>query len=324
MILIEKNSSLEIGIINKILVVLIVFVMLFMSTSIFFKIDFLETGSQNYVLESKLDINTFEDISQELILIIDSQVKKLSKNGEVSSWNFNKESFLQEIFVANNPKANNVILPKQVETHIDVTYNQYEVKILKDNSKFYFKTEKEATEFEEEIKENVEITKMEVASLDKISSKEDIDKKISELKSENEIMVAKVTSRGSSNRSSTKGILPLTNYAYISSYFRSYNRKNHTGVDFAATKGTKILAYKSGKVIRASWNGNYGMCIEIQHSNGEKTRYAHCSGYNVKVGKTVSQGQVIGYVGSTGNSTGPHLHFEIIKNGTFVNPLNYI
>lgn len=324
MILIEKNSSLEIGIINKILVVLIVFVMLFMSTSIFFKIDFLETGSQNYVLESKLDINTFEDISQELILIIDSQVKKLSKNGEVSSWNFNKESFLQEIFVANNPKANNVILPKQVETHIDVTYNQYEVKILKDNSKFYFKTEKEATEFEEEIKENVEITKMEVASLDKISSKEDIDKKISELKSKNEIMVAKVTSRGSSNRSSTKGILPLTNYAYISSYFRSSNRKNHTGVDFAATKGTKILAYKSGKVIRASWNGNYGMCIEIQHSNGEKTRYAHCSGYNVKVGKTVSQGQVIGYVGSTGNSTGPHLHFEIIKNGTFVNPLNYI
>lgn len=328
MVLIEKNVSPLYGVINKILVLLTIFVMLFMSTSIFFKIDFLETGNKNYVVESNLDINTFEDINQELALIIDSQIKDLSKNGEVSNWNFNKEGFMQEMFVANNPKNNNMILPKQVETHIDVTYNQYEVRILKDGSKFYFKTEQEATKFKEEIKESVEITKVEVANLDNISSKDKINEKISELEkeraSESKVMMAQVTSRGSVNRNSTKGTLPLTNYVYISSYFRSSSRKNHTGVDFAATKGTKILAYKSGTVVRASWNGNYGMCIEIQHSNGEKTRYAHCSGYNVKVGQVVQQGQVIGYVGSTGNSTGPHLHFEIIKNGTFVNPLNYI
>ena len=154
-----------------------------------------------------------------------------------------------------------------------------------------------------------------------------LDKKIAKLKEEKEaetIRVASVTSRSGINRKSNSGILPIVSYSYISSYYRSASRPSHTGVDFAATKGTSILAYKSGTVTRASWNGNYGMCIEIQHSNGEKTRYAHCSGYNVSVGQTVSQGQVIGYVGSTGNSTGPHLHFEIMINGSFVNPLNYI
>ena len=154
-----------------------------------------------------------------------------------------------------------------------------------------------------------------------------MDKKIADLQAEKEreaIRVASVTSRSGTIRTSNSGILPITNYSYISSYYRTAKRPNHTGVDFAATKGTSILAYKSGTVTRASWNGGYGMCIEIQHSNGEKTRYAHCSGYNVSVGQTVSQGQVIGYVGSTGNSTGPHLHFEIMINGNFVNPLNYI
>lgn len=106
--------------------------------------------------------------------------------------------------------------------------------------------------------------------------------------------------------------------------FRTAKRPNHTGVDFAAYYGTKIKAFQSGKVIRASWNGGYGKCIDVQHSNGLVTRYAHCSSFNVSVGDTVKQGQVIGFVGSTGNSTGNHLHFEIIINGVYYNPLGYI
>lgn len=74
----------------------------------------------------------------------------------------------------------------------------------------------------------------------------------------------------------------------------------------------------------AEWNGDYGNFIEIKHNDGTISRYAHLSGYACSQGQTIEAGQTIGYVGSTGNSTGPHLHFEIKVNGSFVNPLNYL
>lgn len=98
----------------------------------------------------------------------------------------------------------------------------------------------------------------------------------------------------------------------------------HDGVDIAANYGNGVYAYTDGKVIEAGWNGGYGNCILIDHGNGLKTRYAHLSKISVKVGQRVSTGDRIGSVGSTGNSTGPHLHFEVIKNGQTKNPLNYI
>ena len=99
---------------------------------------------------------------------------------------------------------------------------------------------------------------------------------------------------------------------------------NHKGVDIGTPMGTPILAAKSGTVTWASWNGGYGNCVIISHGKGNSTLYGHLSGYNVKVGDTVTQGQVIGYSGSTGNSTGPHLHFGIMENNTWVDPLNYL
>ena len=99
---------------------------------------------------------------------------------------------------------------------------------------------------------------------------------------------------------------------------------NHKGVDIGTPMGTPILAAKAGKVTWANWNGGYGNCIIISHGKGNSTLYGHLSGYNVKEGDTVTQGQVIGYSGSTGNSTGPHLHFGIMENDTWVDPLNYL
>ena len=99
---------------------------------------------------------------------------------------------------------------------------------------------------------------------------------------------------------------------------------NHKGVDIGTPMGTPILAAKAGKVTWANWNGGYGNCIIISHGKGNSTLYGHLSGYNVKEGDTVTQGQVIGYSGSTGNSTGPHLHFGIMENATWVDPLNYL
>ncbi|MGI5854030.1 MAG: M23 family metallopeptidase [Bacillota bacterium] len=76
--------------------------------------------------------------------------------------------------------------------------------------------------------------------------------------------------------------------------------------------------------MQAGWNGGYGLSIVVDHGGGLKTRYAHLSKIYVKVGQKVKTGEKIGAVGSTGNSTGPHLHFEVIKNGKTVNPLNYL
>lgn len=326
MVLIEKEKSPLCGVFKKSLIILIMFVLLGTPTALSFNINSLETGNRGYVIESNLGIYE-ESFNLDVEAIANEKVVELSKSAEISNWNFDSSGFLQETSSVNNPTNNKKTLTEQVKSHVDITYNQYELKILKDGSIYYFKTEQEANSFKEQIGEEVEISKTEVRTLDNITTKEVLDKKIAELKEEKEaetIKVASVTSRSGINRKSNSGILPLVSYSYISSYYRSASRPNHTGVDFAATKGTSILAYKSGTVTRASWNGNYGMCIEIQHSNGEKTRYAHCSGYDVSVGQTVSQGQVIGYVGSTGNSTGPHLHFEIMINGSFVNPLNYI
>ena len=97
--------------------------------------------------------------------------------------------------------------------------------------------------------------------------------------------------------------------------------KMHRGTDFAAPTGTPIMASGDGIVIRAKWCGGGGNCIKIKHNSTYSTVYAHMSKFasGMKVGRRVKQGQVIGYVGSTGKSTGPHLHYEVIKNGKKIN-----
>ncbi len=98
-----------------------------------------------------------------------------------------------------------------------------------------------------------------------------------------------------------------------------YN-KMHKGVDFAARTGTPIFAAGDGVIEKAGWVGGYGKYVKIRHNSKLKTAYAHMSEIKVKNGSRVSQGDVIGYVGTTGRSTGPHLHYEVHKNGQQVNP----
>ena len=97
--------------------------------------------------------------------------------------------------------------------------------------------------------------------------------------------------------------------------------KMHQGTDFAAPMGTPIMASGDGKIVRARWCGGGGNCIKIKHNSTYSTVYAHLSKFarNIKEGKRVKQGQIIGYVGSTGKSTGPHLHYEVIVNGKKIN-----
>lgn len=99
---------------------------------------------------------------------------------------------------------------------------------------------------------------------------------------------------------------------------------NHTGVDLAANQGAPIYAIASGTVTAAGYSDAYGYNVTIAHGNGYGSMYAHMTHYTVSVGQPVTQGQIIGYVGSTGWSTGPHLHFEIYVNGAPVNPMIYV
>lgn len=122
--------------------------------------------------------------------------------------------------------------------------------------------------------------------------------------------------------SSTKVAWPLR--GSITSPFGKRSRDNHPGIDIAAPTGTNIKAASNGKVIFAGWQDGYGKLLIIQASSGLQTYYAHTSEILVKVGQTVSSGQVVAKVGMTGETTGPHLHFEVRKNGNPVNPMNYL
>lgn len=99
--------------------------------------------------------------------------------------------------------------------------------------------------------------------------------------------------------------------------------KFHSGMDFSANVGTPVYATGNGMVRKAGWEGLYGNCIQIDHGFGYVTRYAHLSKIDVRVGQKVVRGETIGKVGTTGKSTGPHLHYEVMVKGQIVNPVNY-
>lgn len=98
----------------------------------------------------------------------------------------------------------------------------------------------------------------------------------------------------------------------------------HSGLDFRASTGDPVRATANGKVVNAGWSGGYGRMVEIDHGNGLSTRYGHLSAINVKVGDRITIGQVIGEVGSTGRSTGPHLHYETRIDGDAVDPQKFL
>lgn len=173
------------------------------------------------------------------------------------------------------------------------------------------------------------------AEYDEIMAAEDaananIDKLVAELEAQRRAEQANngggSSGAGSGANSTGSFIWPVASYVYVSSRFGQRVHpitgeiKNHTGIDIASNQGTTIYAADGGTITLAAWNGGYGNCVMIDHGNGYVTLYGHMSSIAVSQGQTVSQGDTIGYVGSTGNSTGPHLHFEVLKNGTRIDP----
>ena len=120
---------------------------------------------------------------------------------------------------------------------------------------------------------------------------------------------------------------PLPGHTYISCHFGevdAFGNAGHRGTDIPAPEGTPILAAHSGTVIISGWNNSYGNQVLLDNGAGLSTRYAHMTQTAVTAGEAVTAGQVIGYVGNTGDSTGFHLHFEVMQNGVRVNPMDMV
>ena len=191
----------------------------------------------------------------------------------------------------------------------------------------------------EDLKEQTDFKQ---AELDEVEAQEAaFDKEIAELaekirKEEAAAAAAAAAANSSSSSSSaskyTGGTMtwPLPGYYTISSDFVMRDHpitgkySQHTGIDLPAPKNTKIVAAASGTVVTVGYNTAYGNRVIINHGGGVQTLYAHMTSFAVSEGDTVSAGDVIGYVGSTGYSTGNHLHFSVLVNGSYVDPKPYV
>ena len=203
--------------------------------------------------------------------------------------------------------------------------------------KAYVATKEDAEKTIEELKEKNSSNKEKLAYVKKYSTEMpeliDSEAAVSKLYKKPAPQVVKYASTGYANTSQTINTGARVNLGIsltkpvsgtITSRFGSRGRSTHTGLDIATNRGTAIKAASSGEVTYAGWKGSYGNLIIITHSNGVQTYYAHCDKLYVSVGSSVSQGQTIAAVGSTGNSSGPHLHLEIRVNGVAQNPQNYL
>lgn len=256
--------------------------------------------------------------------------------------------------VANLPEYKLCLLKKNIVTNDDeiynkvkeqgVTYYRYYAILDNEEEKVYVSQFDEAEEVVNGLKEkdssNIEnisiVEKYETQVQDFVSSEEAISKLyVEKPKQVTVASVSKTSSTGSVNTklttSSAKTSLGISLIRPVSGTITSrfgasssMRKSSHTGLDIATSTGTPIVAAAAGTVTFSGYKGSYGNMIVISHGNGVQTYYGHCSKLYVSAGTTVSQGQTIAAVGSTGNSTGPHLHLEVRINGVAYNPQNYV
>lgn len=302
--------------------------------SILFPFDVYAARATNFNTSSSI---TFFKVHS----IIEEYIEELQKNGYmVDSYEIDFEGLSNQ-----HPAlsiTNREAYSKALIDNLDVIVSGVQVTFDKTGEVYTFKNNQECEAWIEELYAIKDLGSYTVTDIKQdystITSTETLAKKIADVKTEKEKEeqerraaqeAAKrkkyqVTSRGSSLPRVSSYAFPLKSYSYVSSEYGSRWGTTHTGIDLAAPAGTHIYSWRSGTVTFAGWSGGYGNFIIVDHGDGFVTRYAHCSKIAVTKGQTVSQGQVIGYVGTTGNSTGNHLHFEVKINGNFVNPRNYL
>ena len=246
-------------------------------------------------------------------------------------------------FVNKDEEVKNEEILAKIEDSAETTYKFYAVTLDGKKSATVANLEEAESlvkELEKKYKNkvSVKIALQEVITTDNKSGIKEIKTAKTELTKKLDAKIPKVTystsSYSSSYTSTTKvaslngvtlSVTPIS--GTITSRFgnmESIRSSGHSGLDIAAPKGTKIKVAASGTVTFSGYSGGYGNVVKVSHGNGIMTYYAHCSALYVKKGQTVTAGDVIAAVGSTGNSTGNHLHFEVVKNGVSLNPQYYL
>ena len=226
------------------------------------------------------------------------------------------------------------VIEKLKTSNTVITYKYYEV-ALNNETKSYVKTLEEAEKVVNEIKEEFSDDNLELdlqINEKYTESIENVDTNSLEVATANVESGAKEIKENKENEDALAivnniklSVLPVT--GRITSRYgerSSLRRSTHTGLDIACNTGTDIKVVSNGTVTFSGKKGSYGNLIIVDHGNGVETWYGHCSKLYANVGDNVTAGDVIAAVGSTGNSTGPHLHFEIRINGECVNPQNYV
>lgn len=228
-------------------------------------------------------------------------------------------------FIAKDTITNEEKVFAAIKEKTDITYFQYAINV-DGEEKAYVKTEEEAKKIQENLLEefegkNIAINTVYTKNLNITSSQQ--------IASIAENVILQVKEDEKKEQATINGVYLAVNpvKGRISSRYgarESIRNHTHKGLDIAAKIGTPIKAVADGKVTYSGVMGGYGNLIIIDHGNGITTRYGHCSKLYVKLGKQVKAGELIAAVGNTGNSTGPHLHFEIRQNGVYVNPTDYL
>ena len=238
-------------------------------------------------------------------------------------------------FVDRTLETNEEEVANKIEENLVITYKYYEI-ALNDEEIEKVNTIEDAENLVNEIKEENSDEDLDLTILEKYTQEEEEagTQDIQLAKTELQAKVAEVIEQKEEQERidampDVNGIKlavtpisgTITSRYGVSSSIRS---SRHTGLDISATTGTPIKVVADGTVTFAKYNGSYGNLVKVDHGNGVETWYAHTSKMYVKVGQEVKAGDVIAAVGSTGNSTGPHLHFEIRIDGEHVNPQNYL
>ena len=264
-------------------------------------------------------------------------IQNTNKTIEDVSLNTEPEYELKLVSRAENTEEKNLL--QELKEDVTVTYKYYEIAVQETVIE-KVDTSEEAEELVNEIKEENDSEEINLSVVEKYTqNEEEVSTSDLEVAKENvqetvqttieEIEQQKEEEERLNALPSINGIklavTPIEGKITSRYGVRSSIRKStHTGLDISAVKGTDIKVVADGTVTAASYNGSYGNLVKVDHGNGVETWYAHTSKMYVKVGDAVKAGDVIAAVGSTGNSTGPHLHLEIRVDGEHVNPQDYL
>jgi len=270
-------------------------------------------------------------------------------NDYIENGDGGENSNIAFVQVDNMPEYKMCLLKRNIVTNDDeifekikqsgVVYYKYYAIIEGEEEKAYVsdfaKAEEIVTKLKEKDSNNIDkISILEMYDVD-LKDFAEVDATVAALYQKKVVPVKKVVSTGKVNTSTTisykKPALSINLIRPISGtitsrfgHVSSRRVSRHTGLDIAASTGTKIKAAAGGTVTFSGYKGSFGYMVVINHGDGIETYYAHCSKLYVKAGQQVNQGEVIAAVGNTGNSTGPHLHLEIRVNGVAYNPQNYL